>query len=110
MENGNDEAMQKAREAHMQRSKSIVQRCEFGDVALTERGLQANIGVISLFEEFTEALTLYLPEGFRTAMVLEHLEIACMCAKKAIAAHDQFLTKMENNKQDGKPTTDSKPN
>lgn len=83
------------RDAHKKRSRDIAAKCNFADKPLSDGAKEAANIIEIIFEEATTEIAMMLPGEFRTALCLEHLEAACMWAKKAIYSHDQELAKLQ---------------
>lgn len=88
--------MEEARKAHEARASEIASKCAFAAQPISERAKEASKTLEMIFEELTKEIALFLPTDFRTALVLEHLECACMWAKKAIHVHDLYLINLKD--------------
>lgn len=90
-----DQEMEALREAHKKRAIEIATKCGFTEKPLSDRAKEACKILEIIFEEATTEIAAMLPGEFRTALCLEHLENACMWAKKSIHAHDLYIANLE---------------
>lgn len=85
-----------AMEEHKNRAAAMAVSCAFTEGEPSDKAKEACKMIEAMFEEIVYHLSLTLPPNFRTALCLEHMETACLFAKKSIHTHDKQITDKEN--------------